>query len=110
IALVNLLVNEPRRDVDEVACRGAGSLLEASAPADGGGPFRNADHAVAVPVMVRPGACPRLDGHDADPQLLAAYWTAVDRRTALHARRLGCLPVELAGGDDTNLALLTHGV
>src|SRR5437867_10156210 len=56
IALVDLLVHEPRRNVDEVARAGFGTLLQASAPADRYRAGGDADNAVAVAVMVCAGA------------------------------------------------------
>src|SRR5437867_12133676 len=56
IALVDLLVHEPRRHVDEVARAGFGSLLQASAPADCCRSGGDAASAHAVHVLPSAGA------------------------------------------------------
>ena len=82
-------MNQPRGDVDEVARASLRTILEAGAPTDGDRAFSDADYAVAVTVMVRPGSRRRIDSDDADPQLLTANGSSVDRGAASHARSLG---------------------
>jgi len=50
-----------------------------------------------------------MDGDRAGPEFLGAHTGKVDRRLAVHARRLGGVAVELTGADDAHAVVLPQG-
>jgi hypothetical protein len=57
-------------------------------------------------VVVRPGLRIGVDVDRAGPELLRADAGEIDRRLAVHARRLRRVGVELAGGHDPHAVVL----
>lgn len=91
--------NERRHEV-EVARAGLGDELEALAPAHPRPSTHDIDDALQLAVMVRARLRVRVDGDRARPELLGTRPRAVDRRRAIHPRRLRRVRVEVAAADD----------
>src|SRR5262245_18700562 len=103
---VDLLVRHERRHEDEIARTGLGGEFEPFAPAHAGTAAHHIDHAFELAVVMRAGLGIGMDRDRAGPEFLRAGAREVDRRLAVHARRLRGVGVERVAGDDADAVML----
>ena len=96
---VDFLVRNVRRDEDEVAGVGLGDKLQLLAPAHPGLAAHNVNHAFQRAVVMRAGLGVGVNIDGASPDLLRADTGLIDRRGAVHPRRLRRVGIQLIALD-----------
>jgi hypothetical protein len=103
---VDLLVRNVRRDVNEVAGAGFSGELEMIAPSHASAAFDHVDDAFKLAVVVRSSLSVGMDADRARPKFRGPGSCVSDRRSAIHARRLSGVRIELARMNDAYALML----
>jgi len=101
IARVDLLMRNVWRNEDEVAWACLRSEFEAIAPFHPRATADHVDHALDRTVMMRTGLRFRVNDDRPGPEFLGARARMRDRSSAVHARRLSSVGIQLIGMNDS---------